>query len=106
MRNIFLSLWVVFALSAYASAQTPYYQVKTIRFVVGYPSGSTHDLWARVVGPYMTKYIPGNPQTICSEHAGCGVGRDRQLRLQRCKAGWAQYRRYERRDLYRSAVGS
>jgi tripartite-type tricarboxylate transporter receptor subunit TctC len=72
MRNIFLSLWVVFGLSAYASAQTPYYQGKTIRFVVGYPAGSTHDLWARVVGPYMTKYIPGNPQTIVQNMPGAG----------------------------------
>jgi tripartite-type tricarboxylate transporter receptor subunit TctC len=72
MRNIFLSLWVVFGLSTYASAQTPYYQGKTIRFVVGYPAGSTHDLWARVVGPYMTKYIPGNPQTIVQNMPGAG----------------------------------
>jgi tripartite-type tricarboxylate transporter receptor subunit TctC len=62
----------VFGLSAYASVQTPYYHGKTIRFVVGYPAGSTHDLWARVVGPYMTKYIPSNPQTIVQSMPGAG----------------------------------
>ncbi|MGZ8425472.1 MAG: hypothetical protein ACXWYD_11025 [Candidatus Binatia bacterium] len=28
---------------------------------VGYPAGSTHDLWARLVGSYMSKFILGNP---------------------------------------------
>jgi tripartite-type tricarboxylate transporter receptor subunit TctC len=55
-----------------ARAQTPYFQGKTIRFVVGYPAGSTHDLWARLVGPYLTKYIPGNPNVIVQNMPGAG----------------------------------
>ena len=47
-----------------AGAQVPFFQGKIIRFVVGYPAGSTHDSWARTVGPFLTKYIPGNPTTI------------------------------------------
>ena len=62
-----LALW-----NCEASAQTPYFQGKTIRFVVGYPAGSTHDLWARLVGPYLTKYIPGNPNTITQNMPGAG----------------------------------
>ena len=58
--------------SDYATAQTPYFQGKTIRFVVGYPAGNTHDLWARLVGPHMTKYIPGNPITIVQNMPGAG----------------------------------
>ena len=30
-----------------AGAQVPFFQGKTIRIVVGYPAGSTHDSWAR-----------------------------------------------------------
>jgi tripartite-type tricarboxylate transporter receptor subunit TctC len=55
-----------------AGAQTPHFQGKTIRFIVGYPAGSTHDLWARLVGPHMTKYIPGNPTTIVQNMPGAG----------------------------------
>jgi hypothetical protein len=47
----------------------------------------------------------GQSANDCAEHAWCGVRSGRQLCLQRCKAGWAQYSRYERRALYRSAVG-
>ena len=43
-----------------------------IRFIVGYPAGSTHDLWARLVGPHMTKYILGNPITIVQNMPGAG----------------------------------
>ena len=55
-----------------AIAQTPYFQGKTIRFIVGYPTGSTHDTWARLVGPYLTKILPGNPNTIVQNMPGAG----------------------------------
>src|SRR5919197_56224 len=66
--------WILLALfwPAEIGAQTPYFQGKTIRFVVGYPAGSTHDLWARLVAPFMTKYIPGNPNTIVQNMPGAG----------------------------------
>ena len=64
MKKMLLLLAALVIDVSQASAQAPYFQGKTIRFVVGYPAGSTHDLWARLVGPYMTKYIPGNPTTI------------------------------------------
>ena len=72
MKKFLLSLGVLLSCSSIASAQTPYYQGKTIRFVVGYPAGSTHDIWARLVGPYLTKYIPGNPNTIVQNMPGAG----------------------------------
>ena len=71
MRN-FIAVLFLFGLSANLQAQTPYYQGKTIRFIVGYPAGSTHDLWARLVGTYMSKYIPGNPNIIVQNMPGAG----------------------------------
>lgn len=62
-----LALWV-----SDGQAQTPYYQGKTIRFIVGYPAGSTHDLWGRLVGAHMTKYLPGNPNIIVQNMPGAG----------------------------------
>jgi tripartite-type tricarboxylate transporter receptor subunit TctC len=53
-------------------AQAPYYQGKTIRIVVGYPAGSAHDLWARLIAPQLTKHIPGNPTTVVQVMPGAG----------------------------------
>ena len=72
MKNIIFLLVALTVWNTEAGAQTPYFQGKTIRFVVGYPAGSTHDLWARLVGPHMTKYIPGNPTTIVQNMPGAG----------------------------------
>ncbi len=71
MQFLFLFL-LASAWGVDANAQAPHYQGKTIRFIVGYPAGSTHDLWARVVGHYLTKYIPGNPVTIVQNMPGAG----------------------------------
>src|SRR6476619_5047102 len=72
MKKMLLLLAALVIDVSQASAQAPYFQGKTIRFVVGYPAGSTHDLWARLVGPHMTKYIPGNPTTIVQNMPGAG----------------------------------
>ena len=72
MRNFIILLLLFLGLPPNLHAQTPYYQGKTIRFIVGYPAGSTHDLWARLVAPYMTKYIPGSPNIIVQDMPGAG----------------------------------
>src|SRR5437870_13048175 len=68
------SIWLLSILlwSVEAVAQTPYYQGKTIRVIVGYPAGSAHDIWARLVAPQLTKHIPGNPATIVQIMTGAG----------------------------------
>jgi len=55
-----------------APAQTPYFQGKTIKVVVGYPAGSAHDLWARLIAAQLPKYIPGNPAVIVQIMTGAG----------------------------------
>ena len=72
MKLIVILLAAITAWTSEAGAQTPYFQGKTIRFIVGYPAGSTHDLWARLVGAHMTQYIPGNPTTIVQNMPGAG----------------------------------
>jgi tripartite-type tricarboxylate transporter receptor subunit TctC len=72
MRKSIVLILFVLVSSPDLQAQTPYYQGKTIRVVVGYPAGSTHDLWARLVGAYMSKYIPGNPNIIVQDMPGAG----------------------------------
>ena len=53
-------------------AQAPFYQGKTIRIVVGYLSGDTHDLFARAYARNMGKHIPGNPDIIVQNMPGAG----------------------------------
>jgi tripartite-type tricarboxylate transporter receptor subunit TctC len=52
--------------------QANFYQGKTIKFVVGYQSGDSHDLWARAYARHMGKHIPGNPTFIVQNITGAG----------------------------------
>jgi tripartite-type tricarboxylate transporter receptor subunit TctC len=54
------------------SAQTPFYQGKTVRLVIGSSAGGGYDLWARVIARYMGKYIPGNPEIVPQNMPGAG----------------------------------
>ena len=56
-----------------ASAQTPYYQGKTIRFIVGYQPGDNHDQWSRTYARFMGKYLPGNPNFLVQNMPGAGA---------------------------------
>ena len=53
-----------------AFAQTPFYQGKTIRIVIGSSTGGGYDLWARVLARYYGKYIPGNPTILVQNMPG------------------------------------
>jgi len=72
MKKIGLLLVSILLCSIEASAQTPYFQGKTIRVIVGYPAGSAHDVWARLIAPQLTKNIPGNPATVVQIMTGAG----------------------------------
>lgn len=72
MKRISLWLLVFLVWVSDAGAQAPFYQGKTIRMVVGYPAGSAHDQWARLIAPQLTKYIPGNPNTVVQVMTGAG----------------------------------
>ncbi len=54
-------------------AQTPFYQGKTVRIVVGNLAGDTHDLFARAYARSMGKYLPGNPEIIVQNMPGAGT---------------------------------
>lgn len=47
-------------------------QGQTIRFVIGLRPGGGTDLQARLVGPYLTKYLPGNPRVVFNNMPGAG----------------------------------
>jgi len=70
MKTFFAALTVIFLWRGGATAQTPFYQGKTITIVVGTKAGDVYDLYPRMLAPYMTKYIPGNPNIINQNVAG------------------------------------
>lgn len=49
-----------------------YYKGKTVTIVVGVSPGGAYDVWARLIAPYLSKYIPGNPQVIVQNMPGAG----------------------------------
>src|SRR4051794_37043411 len=54
-----------------AQAQAPVsFEGKTINFVVGFTAGGGTDASARVIAPYLTKYLPGHPTVIVSNMPG------------------------------------
>ena len=71
-----MKILVVFSLlllwTCGAIAQGPFYDGKTIRIIVGYPAGTTHDTWARLAGQYMSKYIPSSPGFVVQSMTGAG----------------------------------
>jgi tripartite-type tricarboxylate transporter receptor subunit TctC len=54
------------------AAETPFYQGKTLRIIVGYSAGGGYDTYARVLSRHMGKYIPGNPTIIVENMTGAG----------------------------------
>jgi tripartite-type tricarboxylate transporter receptor subunit TctC len=73
MNKLFLVVALVFVAAADALAQAPFYQDKTLRIVAGYGAGSVDDAWTRLIGRYLGKYIPGNPNIIVQNMPGAGA---------------------------------
>ena len=65
----FLSLFIG---APHGLAQTNFYQSKTITIIVGTVPGGLYDLWGRLLGRIMGKYIPGNPTMMVQNMPGGG----------------------------------
>jgi len=72
MRAAILALCLTCAWTSQLRAQTPYYQGKQVKFVVGFTTGGFYDRWARLLSRFMPKYIPGNPSFIVQNMPGAG----------------------------------
>jgi tripartite-type tricarboxylate transporter receptor subunit TctC len=72
MRAAILALCLSCAWTSHLSAQTPYYQGKQVKFVVGFTTGGFYDRWARLLSRFMPKYMPGNPSFIVQNMPGAG----------------------------------
>jgi tripartite-type tricarboxylate transporter receptor subunit TctC len=70
--STFAVLAGVVAAGLAGAAETPFYQGKTLRIVVGYSAGGGYDTYARVLSRHMGKYIPGSPTIIVENMTGAG----------------------------------
>jgi tripartite-type tricarboxylate transporter receptor subunit TctC len=67
-KRIICALSVVvlaFLYSSHGNTQTPFYQGKTVRIIVGFSPGGTYDLWARLMAHHMSKHVPETPPSWC-----------------------------------------
>ena len=73
---VFLLLLFFLAVNLFFSptlhAQSPFYQGKSIRFIIGSQAGSLYDLWARLFADHMGKYVAGNPAIVGQNIPGAG----------------------------------
>src|SRR5207248_7118251 len=56
--------------AAPADPVADFYRGKTITLYVGFPPGGGYDLYARVVAPYFSRHIPGNPSIVIKSMLG------------------------------------
>ena len=57
-----------------AFAQAPFYQGKTITLIISTNPGGTGDLRIKATMPYLSKYIPGNPNIVAQYVSALAVG--------------------------------
>src|SRR5689334_9965988 len=54
------------------NAIADFYRGKTVNTVIGSASGGGFDAYARIIGRFMTKYLPGNPVVVPQNLPGSG----------------------------------
>jgi tripartite-type tricarboxylate transporter receptor subunit TctC len=64
-----LALTAPFADSVHAS---DFYEGKTLTLVVGYASGGSYDINARLIARHLSRFIPGHPTIVVSNMPGAG----------------------------------
>ena len=72
MKRVFLLVGLLLGQGAQVSAQTPYYQGKTITFIVGSGAGTAYDIYSRLLANHIGKHIPGNPTVIMQNMPAAG----------------------------------
>jgi tripartite-type tricarboxylate transporter receptor subunit TctC len=75
MKRIVCRLSIVILLMTCATAvhaQTPFYQGKTVRIIVGASAGGGYDTYSRTIARHMGKHIPGNPGIVVDNMPGAG----------------------------------
>jgi tripartite-type tricarboxylate transporter receptor subunit TctC len=70
--SVFLLAFLVAAPAQLFTAESPYYEGKTLRIIVSSGAGGGTDAAARLVSRFISKYIPGNPKVTVQNMPGGG----------------------------------
>jgi tripartite-type tricarboxylate transporter receptor subunit TctC len=73
--KILILSFVAFCLSTSSgsvSAQSPFYQGKTVRIIVGGSAGGGYDTYTRAIARHLGKHVPGNPTFVVENMTGAG----------------------------------
>ena len=68
--SFFLAASLLFSTTLHA--QAPFYQGKSITFIIGNQAGGLYDLWARLFASHLGKHIPGSPNIIAQNMPAAG----------------------------------
>jgi tripartite-type tricarboxylate transporter receptor subunit TctC len=60
------------AAAAWAQSPAEFYKGKNVDLMVGYSAGGGYDVYARMLGRYIGKHIPGNPTVVVKNLEGAG----------------------------------
>lgn len=71
-RLVLLSALTLGATAAHAQDPAGFYRGKTVQAIIGYPPGSTFELYLRVFTRHVARHIPGNPTVIVQHMPGAG----------------------------------
>ena len=67
---ILFVLWAPFG--GLVFAQDTFFKGKTVRIIVPFAAGGGYDIYSRIMGRHMGKYIPGNPVFVVDNMTGAG----------------------------------
>jgi tripartite-type tricarboxylate transporter receptor subunit TctC len=67
-----LAVAFVFTGLAFAAGVEDFYKSRNVTLVIGYSVGGGYDAYARLLGRYIGKHIPGNPSIIPEQMTGAG----------------------------------
>lgn len=59
-------------LATSVQAQEDFYKGKQISLIVGYGTGGGYDVYARLIGKHIARFIPGNPTVVVQNMPGAG----------------------------------
>ena len=72
LTSILLAWFAVFLTRPLFAADQPFYEGKTIRFIIASGPGGGTDTAGRLVARFLPKYLPGNPKIIVQNMPGGG----------------------------------
>src|SRR2546427_10036022 len=62
------ALWT----TAFAAEKSPFYQGKTLNFIINFAAGGPTDIESRIFARHLSRHIPGNPPVTIQNMGGGG----------------------------------